>query len=255
MGLEPLAGATPPHFSMKWKTMLRLRSDALYPAGRAFFAAALAAALLASPARAADAAKPADRDTLYAIGALLSQSLRNFSLSAAELETVKEGLTDGALGRPSKVDLGKQRPLVNELARARMSIAAEAEKKAGADYLAKAAAEPGVARTASGGIVKTLKAGGGAAPTAADKVTVHYVGRLVDGTEFDSSRRRGEPATFSLGGVIRCWTEGLQKMKVGGLARLTCPSDIAYGERGAPPLIKPGATLVFEVELIGIGGK
>lgn len=235
--------------------MISLHLDTALRAACLRFGLALAALPLAAPAWAADAPKGADRDTLYALGVLLSQSLRNFALSSAELEAVKEGLTDGALQRPPKVDLGKYRPLVNEFAQARMARAAEAEKKAGAEFLAKAAAVPGTTRTPSGAIVQTLRPGSGASPTAADTVTVHYVGTLTDGTTFDSSRKRGEPATFSLGRVIKCWTEGLQQMKVGGTIRLTCPANIAYGDRGSPPLIKPGATLVFEVELLAVAGK
>jgi FKBP-type peptidyl-prolyl cis-trans isomerase FkpA len=94
--------------------------------------------------------------------------------------------------------------------------------------------------------------GSGAMPTAADTVTVHYAGRLADGTEFDSSIARNEPASFPLSGVISCWTQGVAQMKVGGKATLVCPPDMAYGERGAPPLIPGGATLTFEVELLGI---
>ncbi len=106
-------------------------------------------------------------------------------------------------------------------------------------------------KTASGLIYAEVAAGGGASPKANDKVRVHYRGTLVDGTEFDSSLKRGQPAEFPLGGVIPCWTEGLQKMKVGGKARLVCPSDIAYGDQGRPS-IPPGATLIFEVELLAI---
>ncbi len=98
----------------------------------------------------------------------------------------------------------------------------------------------------------TLKPGAGSSPQASDKVKVHYHGTLPDGTVFDSSVQRGEPATFALNGVIRCWTEGLQRMKVGGKAKLVCPSDTAYGDRGMPPRILPGATLIFEVELLDI---
>jgi FKBP-type peptidyl-prolyl cis-trans isomerase FkpA len=136
------------------------------------------------------------------------------------------------------------------------------EKKASADqpttanqqdYLAKAGAEAGAVKTASGLIYKELRAGTGASPKASDMVTVNYKGSLTDGTEFDSSYKRNEPATFPLGGVIPCWTEGVQMMKVGGKSQLVCPAAIGYGERGSPPVIPGGATLVFEVELLGIG--
>ena len=104
----------------------------------------------------------------------------------------------------------------------------------------------------SGVVVKHTQVGKGDSPAAADTVQVHYRGTLTDGTEFDSSYKRNQPASFPLRGVIPCWTEGLQKMKVGGKARLVCPSAIAYGERGSPPSIPPGAALIFEVELIDI---
>jgi FKBP-type peptidyl-prolyl cis-trans isomerase FkpA/FKBP-type peptidyl-prolyl cis-trans isomerase FklB len=104
-------------------------------------------------------------------------------------------------------------------------------------------------------VITTLKPGSGASPTAEDSVTVHYHGTLIDGTVFDSSVQKGQPATFKLNGVIKCWTEGVQQMKVGGKSRLVCPAQMAYGDRGAPPRIKPGATLVFEVELLDIAKK
>ena len=94
--------------------------------------------------------------------------------------------------------------------------------------------------------------GTGDQPKATDKVKVHYQGTLIDGTVFDSSVQRGQPVTFALNQVIPCWTEGVQRMKVGGKSKLVCPSSIAYGDHGRPPKIKPGATLVFEVELLGI---
>jgi len=135
---------------------------------------------------------------------------------------------------------------------AHAAAGADKEKAAGGAFIAKAAAEAGAKKTASGAIVKTLKEGTGPSPSAANTVKVHYHGTLPDGTVFDSSVKRGEPATFPLGGVIKCWTEGVAMMKVGEKARLTCPSNIAYGERGSPPVIKPGATLVFEVDLLEI---
>jgi FKBP-type peptidyl-prolyl cis-trans isomerase FkpA len=122
-----------------------------------------------------------------------------------------------------------------------------------ADALKAAAAEAGAQTTASGLVYRSLKDGSGPNPTAADVVRVHYRGTLTDGSEFDSSIKRGQPAEFPLGRVIKCWTEGVQRMKVGGKAKLTCPSAIAYGERGTPGgPIPPNATLVFEVELLGI---
>jgi FKBP-type peptidyl-prolyl cis-trans isomerase FkpA len=108
----------------------------------------------------------------------------------------------------------------------------------------------------SGLIYKSLKDGSGPSPVPTDVVKVHYRGTLKDGTEFDSSHKRGQPAEFPLNRVIKCWTEGVQKMKVGGKAQLTCPPGIAYGERGTPGgPIPPNATLNFEVELLGIAGK
>jgi FKBP-type peptidyl-prolyl cis-trans isomerase FkpA len=112
------------------------------------------------------------------------------------------------------------------------------------------AAEP--VTTATGLVYEELVAGSGEQPTAADRVRVHYVGTFADGSEFDSSVRRGQPAEFPLGRVIKCWTEGVQRMKVGGKARLTCPAAIAYGDKGAGGVIPPGATIYFEVELLGV---
>ena len=122
----------------------------------------------------------------------------------------------------------------------------------GKEFEDKAAAEEGATKTESGAIVIPISEGTGPMPTAGDTVKVHYHGTLIDGSVFDSSVDRKTPATFPLNGVIKCWTEGLQKIKVGGKARLVCPADVAYGERGSPPRIKPGATLVFEVELLEI---
>jgi FKBP-type peptidyl-prolyl cis-trans isomerase FkpA len=212
---------------------------------------ALLAAAFVAQVFAADP-KTEEEKTMYAIGQALSQTVNDFSLTEAELEQVKAGLTDGVLKRPAKVDVQAYMPKIQQLAQARAGAVAEKEKKAGTAYLAKAAAEPGAKKTESGAIVIPIKEGTGARPAATDKVTVHYHGTLVDGTVFDSSVKRGAPATFGLNGVIKCWTEGVQLIKVGGKAKLVCPADIAYGERGSPPKIKPGATLVFEVELLDI---
>ena len=125
-----------------------------------------------------------------------------------------------------------------------------------ADALAGAAKEAGAQVTPSGLVYVSLKDGTGASPKAADTVKVHYRGSFPGGKEFDSSYTRGSPAEFPLNGVIKCWTEGVQRMKVGGKAKLTCPAAIAYGERGAGGgLIPPNAVLQFEVELIAIAGQ
>jgi FKBP-type peptidyl-prolyl cis-trans isomerase FkpA len=120
-------------------------------------------------------------------------------------------------------------------------------------YIEKALKEPGASMTTIGTVYKELKPGTGSSPKATDTVKVHYRGTLIDGTEFDSSYKRGQPAEFPLNAVIRCWTDGLQMMKVGGKAKLVCPADTAYGDAGRPG-IPGGATLIFEVELLGIGG-
>jgi len=118
--------------------------------------------------------------------------------------------------------------------------------------LAKAAAEKGAVVTASGLVYRSLKDGSGDSPGATDTVKVHYRGTFPDGREFDSSYSRKEPSEFPLNRVIRCWTEGVQRMKVGGTARLACPPAIAYGERGAGGVIPPNATLLFEIELLAV---
>ncbi|MBL8314062.1 MAG: FKBP-type peptidyl-prolyl cis-trans isomerase [Rubrivivax sp.] len=123
------------------------------------------------------------------------------------------------------------------------------------DPLARAAAEAGAVVTDSGLVYRSLQEGQGASPSATDTVSVHYRGSFPDGREFDSSHKRGKPASFALNRVIRCWTEGVQRMKVGGKARLTCPAALAYGARGAGDVIPPNAVLSFEVELLAIAGQ
>ncbi len=196
--------------------------------------------------------KTEEQKVFYAVGLAVSRSLVPFTLTESELELVKAGIADGVHGKEQKVDLQTYGPKIQELQKARMSAAAAGEKKVGQAFLDKAAVEKGATKTASGLIVTTIKPGNGTSPKPTDKVKVHYTGTLVDGTVFDSSVQRNEPATFQLNGVIPCWTEGMQLMKVGGKSKFVCPAALAYGDRGAPPKIKPGATLVFDVELLEI---
>ncbi|OLC15188.1 MAG: peptidylprolyl isomerase [Candidatus Rokubacteria bacterium 13_1_40CM_69_27] len=199
--------------------------------------------------------KTDEQKTFYALGLAIGQNLTAFTLSEAELELVKAGLSDVVLRKQRQVELETWGPKIQELQRTRLTAAAAAEQKAGQAFLDKASAEKGATKTASGLIISTIKPGTGLTPKAADTVKVHYHGTLTDGSVFDSSVQRGEPATFSLNGVIPCFSEGIQQMKVGGKSRLVCPPKLAYGDRGAPPRIKPGATLVFEVELLEIVTK
>ncbi|MCC6764494.1 MAG: FKBP-type peptidyl-prolyl cis-trans isomerase [Deltaproteobacteria bacterium] len=209
------------------------------------------------PAFAADPELKTDDDKgFYALGFNLSQQLSMLNLTPEEFAKVKEGFEDGALKKEPKADVKENFAKMQQKLRDRISAnaaaTAAAEKKAGQEYLEKAAKEKGATKTASGMVIQEIKAGTGEQPKATDKVKVHYTGTLTDGTVFDSSVQRNQPATFPLNGVIKCWTEGVQLMKVGGKAKLICPSDIAYGDQGRPPQIKPGSTLVFDIELLEI---
>ena len=207
----------------------------------------LAAALLSAcafPSAAEEVAMKEDDKVMYALGAAIARDLSAFSLSPKDLKFLSMGLKDAVEGKSLKVDLKEYGPKINDLAATR----AKAGSKA---FIEKASKEKGAVKTASGLIYIEMKAGTGASPKAEDKVKVHYHGTFPDGKVFDSSVQRGQPAEFPLNGVIPCWTEGVQKMKVGGKSKLICPSDIAYGDKGRPG-IPGGATLVFEVELLDI---
>jgi len=208
-------------------------------------------ALAAAPAR-AQAPKAEEEKALYGLGMALADNLEIFALSPAELETVVKGLRDGVAHKPKYARDEKLNAAINELARSRKQVADDRQKAAGPEYVAKMAAGKGARKTASGAVVIPVKEGTGASPAASDKVRVHYAGRLIDGKEFDSSYKRGQPAEFPLDGVIKCWTEALQTMKVGGKATVVCPPDIAYGPNGRPPVIPGNAVLTFEVELLDI---
>ena len=215
---------------------------------------ALLAVALAGPASAVDL-QTEEHKILYALGLNISGSLAPFNLTGEELTMVEAGLADGVLGKEPRVSLDTYGKKIQELLQSRMETAAAEESKRAEPFLEKAATAKGAQKTASGLIYSEITPGTGEHPAVTDTVKVHYHGTLTDGTVFDSSVDRGTPASFALNRVIKCWTEGVQLMKVGGKSKLICPPEIAYGTRGSPPKIKPGATLVFEVELLEIVKK
>jgi FKBP-type peptidyl-prolyl cis-trans isomerase FkpA len=223
---------------------------------------ALAAVLAGcpQPQSPGDAQKPAaapeagneEANAFYAFGASLARYASGMKLGDADVERIAEGLSDALLAKPLRANPRDYGTQIQKIVSERRAAAASEEKKAGEAFLAEAAKAPGAEKTASGLVFVSLSEGSGPAPKATDRVKVHYKGMLRDGTEFDSSTSRGQPAVFHLNRVVPCWTEGVQKMKVGGKAKLSCPSELGYGERGVPGRIPPGAPLVFEVELIEI---
>jgi FKBP-type peptidyl-prolyl cis-trans isomerase len=193
-----------------------------------------------------------DQKTLYALGVLMSRGLENFQLTEAEFNTVRNGLTDSFHKRVLITDPDSYTAKLQTLQRERVAVLVQKQKAAGQAYLETAAKTAGATRTASGLLFVPVGEGAGAVPTRADRVRVNYEGKLIDGTVFDSSIKRGQPAVFNVGGVIPCWSEALMLMKVGGKSHVVCPAELAYGDRGAPPRIPPGATLVFDIELLDI---
>ena len=194
------------------------------------------------------------KKALYAFGALVAERtpVKTADLTAEELAEVVKGLSDATAGKELAVKMDDYGPKVEQLLKEKADAKAAVEKKKGEEFLAKSAKEPGAKKTASGLIYLSLTEGKGQQPKATDTVKVHYRGTFLDGKEFDSSYKRGEPTEFPLNRVIPCWTEGVQLMKPGGKARLTCPPAIAYGERGAGGVIPPNSTLNFEIELVSV---
>ncbi len=232
-----------------------------------------AEALAAAPSKSVVTPVTDDEKAFYALGLELAHGVSVFALSPNELDLVLTGFRDGALknkdGTPVKqplVDREEFRAQVTALAQSRQSASVPAVEKTAESTPASppAAAQPnpevfmrealkqkGSRKLLSGVIFTNLrKVAHGRSPSSKDTVTVHYRGTLLNGTEFDSSYKRGEPTSFPLNAVIPCWTQGVAVMKVGEKARLICPSNTAYGKRGSPPTIPADAVLVFEVELL-----
>ncbi len=194
----------------------------------------------------------------YAIGLDIGKSLQSLG-NDIKLDTVIRGLSDSFEGKEPLLNQQEMVAVQQQFAakmqaekQAKLAAMKEANAKAGAAFLEENKKKEGVKVTESGLQYEVLKEGDGAVPKATDTVKVEYVGTLVDGTEFDSSVKRGQPAVFAVGQVIPGWTEGLQLMKTGAKYRFVIPSELAYGENGAPPVIEPNSVLVFDVELLSI---
>ncbi|MEW6323862.1 MAG: FKBP-type peptidyl-prolyl cis-trans isomerase [Nitrospirota bacterium] len=216
--------------------------------------------LLGAPISAAAADEPAGKkhDVSYSIGMDIGATLKRQSLEL-DPDAVAAGLKDALTGAKTKLTAEQAREILTTFqeelrakAEERAAQLAEKNKKEGEAFLAENKKKAGVKTLPSGLQYKVLTEGKGKLPKATDTVTAHYRGTLIDGTEFDSSYQRGEPATFPVTGLIAGWTEALQLMKVGSKWQLFIPSDLAYGPRTASQLIGPNATLIFEVELLSV---
>ena len=222
---------------------------------RFFVCCVLAGFVAAGTACAADPElKTDDEKTLYALGLVLANQLGALRLTPAELELVKAGMTDGVLKKKPLVEVETYGPKIKPFADARMAAGMAEEKKKGTAYLETIAAKPGIKKTESGLLLETVTAGTGKSPVANDKVKVNYKGTLIDGKVFDSSEKHGGPYGVTVAGnppIIKCWNEALVLMKVGGKAKIYCPSELAYGDRPNGE-IPAGAALIFELELVEI---
>ncbi|MBT4790050.1 MAG: FKBP-type peptidyl-prolyl cis-trans isomerase [Halobacteriovoraceae bacterium] len=197
--------------------------------------------------------KTEDDKTFYAMGFMLGSNLQRLNLNDHELSALYTGIVASAKNKKSEVEMQIYQPKIQQMFKSRMENVSKKEKSAGdkylADYMKK---NPKAKKTASGLVYEVLKEGTGKLPTATDKVEVHYHGTLTNGDVFDSSVDRGKTISFPLNRVIKGWTEGLQLVKEGGKIKLVIPSELGYGDAGAPPKIPGGATLVFEVELFKV---
>lgn len=191
----------------------------------------------------------------YALGLIIGNNLKGMNIEGLLTTEFTRAVEQVLNGEKTEMTEVQAQGLVQEFLREQQEAAGKAAREAGEQFLAENAKREGVTVTASGLQYEVLTPALGVKPVATDTVSCHYEGRLTDGTVFDSSYRRGEPASFPLQGVIRGWTEGLQLMSIGSKFRFFIPFELAYGAQGAGGSIPPYAALVFDVELLGIEGK
>lgn len=193
-----------------------------------------------------------EEKTIYALGLALADSVKTFQLTPAELALVTRGLADG-VRKPKQpaLDFKQYYSKIQSLQKVRLDVYVREQKEAGDAFRSKQAQESGTEGLPSGLLLKAISPGTGPVPQVNDEVRFHYRGTLIDGTEFDRSKPE-QPMTYSLKGSFQCWDEGLARMRAGGKAVLICPPELAFGNNPAPPGVSPGATVVFEVELIGV---
>ena len=212
----------------------------------------LIATLVSNPVWGSDKELTTDDEKMfYFLGTALSANLMPLQLSEEEVNLVVRGLREAIRGNAIDLDAQVYGERLNTVAQERMAVGAEQESASASAYVAAMAAEEGAIKTPSGIVILELTAGDGASPSADSVVKAHYHGTLRDGTVFDSSVERGEPFTSSLSSVIPCWREAIPMIKEGGKSKITCPPDLAYGNRGSGP-VPAGAALTFEVELIEV---
>lgn len=189
----------------------------------------------------------------YSLGVNVAKSVQSQGVDNIDAKAIAKAFDDVFEGNELEISEEESAMILQEYFGKLAQKAQEANVEAGRVFLAENAKREGVVTTASGLQYEVMEAGEGDSPKETDQVTVHYHGTLIDGSVFDSSIERGQPATFPVNGVIPGWVEALQLMKPGAKYKLFIPSDLAYGERGAGQMIGPNTTLIFDVELISIG--
>lgn len=188
----------------------------------------------------------------YSLGIVLAQNLKNQNITSFEPDSLAKGINDVITGKDLEINPTEADNIIQEYLRASAMKNYQVNIEAGATFLAENAKKENITSLESGLQYEVLTEGNGPSPAPTDQVTTHYHGQLIDGTVFDSSVERGQPATFPVNGVIKGWVEALQLMNVGSKWRLFVPHNLAYGEQGAGEVIKPFSTLIFDVELISI---